>query len=133
MMAESNEEDKSVSAGSLPQPQPPSSSKESDHDTLDSIRNDDIRQETEKRVKEKTVGLEAEKKVRKALISDLAREHFHSHAGIIYASDDLWTKLKPASGPCHLYVALKNLEKASLQQSLPDGCLPDRGVVHSIV
>lgn len=126
-MAESNEENTSVSAGSLPRTQPSSSSKDPDHDTLTSIQNEDIRIETEKRMKEEAARVEAEKRAKKAHILDLAKEHFHSHAGIIYVSEEQWRKLNPASGPCHLYVALQNLEKASAEQGRSDGCLPDQG------
>lgn len=126
-MADPNEAGVPVSAGSLPRTQPPISSKDSDHDVVTSVQTEDIRLETEKRMKEEAARREAEKKLKKAELSDLAREHFHSHAGIIYVSEDLWTKLRPVAGPCHLYVALENLEKASAEPGQSSGYLRDKG------
>lgn len=126
-MADSNEADMPVSAGSLPRSQSPRPVEYSGHESLTSIHDEDIQVETEKRMKEEAARREAEKKLRKAEISALAIEHFHSHAGIIYVSEEFWAKLRLAATPCHIYVALQNLEKVSPERDRSGGCIPDQG------
>jgi hypothetical protein len=70
---------------------------------------------------------EVRKKLRRDRILGLAERNFHSHAGIIYVSDDLWMGLWRASAPCHLYVALRNLDNVALPEIRPPGFLPDKG------
>ncbi|KAL1878292.1 hypothetical protein Daus18300_002210 [Diaporthe australafricana] len=131
-MAELNEENTYEEGRSLPFSKPSSSSEDSDHSpSSSSIRKKDIRVATKKREEAERAKAEAFENLRRAKISDLERKNFHSHAGIIYVSDEFWLQLWQASGPCHLYVSLQNLDKASSQRSQLAGYLPDQGPPNS--
>lgn len=133
-MDEQNEEVASDQPASiLVANEPSSSSEDSDLDSpsLDrtkvDIRENSIRLETQRRERREQARIEALENVKKAKTLDLARKHFHSHAGIIYVPDEFWTRLWRASGPCHLYVSLQSLQKSSEPRVQSVGYLPDQG------
>lgn len=131
-MAEPNQQNINEQAGSFPHSQPSSSSEnsESDNSSLYS-RKEDIRTETKRREKSERAKEKARQNLKRAQTSELARKHFHSHAGIIYVADEFWMRLWGATAACHLYVSLHNLENASSQRNQSAGYLPDRGPPNS--
>lgn len=70
----------------------------------------DERQDSRKCSKQQDAQRAVEGDPTRTAILDLARQHFHSEAGVIYVSDEYWGQLWYASGPCHLYVALNAID-----------------------
>ncbi|KAF7515238.1 hypothetical protein G7054_g14676 [Neopestalotiopsis clavispora] len=90
------------------------------------IRKRGIEEETEKQETAEKAREEARKNLKRDRILELAEKHFHSHAGIIYVSDEMWMGLWTASGPCHIYVALQKFDVA-MPEVQPPAFLPDKG------
>jgi hypothetical protein len=123
-MPEPLEEDTGMSADSSSQPGRQSSS---DSDSSTSTEDEEIETETQQRMKAEIAKLNAQEHLKTSRMLDLAKKSFHSHAGIIYVSDDIWTELWNSSGPCHFYVGLQSLEKAPSQRDRSIGFLADLG------
>lgn len=86
-----------------------------------------LEEEAEKKAVAQKAREQARGELEKARNLELANEHFHSHAGIIYVPEEFWMRLYRASGPCHLYVSLEVVGKLPSPEAKSPGFLPDRG------
>ncbi|KAK6205896.1 hypothetical protein LQW54_008087 [Pestalotiopsis sp. IQ-011] len=90
-------------------------------------QNREFQEEAEKRVTAQKAIEQARGSLERTRILELAKQSFHSHAGIIYVADDLWMRLSKVSGPCHLYVSLQAVDKFPSREAKPSVFLTDNG------